>query len=93
MRFHLAAKARVRLVAKRRKQTVASTPMRTLAAGNRELLLRLQLKRWPTKLDLQTHALAPLPTVSTRGASTTTVSTGFVWLNRTPLLSGLGKLG
>lgn len=93
LRFHLAAKARVRLVAKRRKQTVATTPMRTLAAGNRELLLRLQRKRWPTKLDLQTHALAPLPTVSTRGASTTTVSTGFVWLNRTPLFSGLGKLG
>ena len=41
LRFHLAVKARVRLLAKRRKQLVASTPMRTLAAGNRKLLLRL----------------------------------------------------
>jgi hypothetical protein len=67
--FHLAVKARVRLLASRHKQVVASTPTRTLAAGNRHLLLRLDPRRWPTKLSLQTHALAPLPTVSGGGSS------------------------
>ncbi|HEX4482809.1 MAG TPA: hypothetical protein VH081_03415 [Solirubrobacteraceae bacterium] len=76
LRFHLAVNARVRLIAKRKKKVVASTAMRTFAAGNRKLLLRLNAKRWPTKLDLQTHALAPLPTTSTRGAGTDSVSTG-----------------
>lgn len=59
--FHLAVKARIRLLAKRRKQVVAQTPMRTFAAGNRRLLLELNRRDWPTKLSLQTHALAPLP--------------------------------
>jgi hypothetical protein len=67
--FHLAVKARIRLLASRRKRVVASTPTRTLAAGNRHLLLRLDPRRWPTKLDLQTHALAPLPTVSGAGGA------------------------
>jgi hypothetical protein len=62
--FHLAVRARVRLLAQRRRRVVASTPTRTLAAGNRRLLLRLNPRSWPTKLDLQTHALAPLPIVS-----------------------------
>jgi hypothetical protein len=93
LRFHLAARARVRLLAKRRARVVASTPMRTFVAGNRSLTLRLDKRRWPTKLDLQTHALAKLPTVSTRGASSTTVSTGFFSLDRTPLLTGPGPLG
>lgn len=61
--FKLAVKARVRLLAKRARRVVASTAPRTLAAGRRQLLLRLNPQRWPTKLDLQTHALAPLPTV------------------------------
>ena len=91
--FHLAVKARVRLLAKRRKRVVASSPTRTLAAGNRKLLLRLDRQRWPTSLNLQTHALARLPTVSTRGAATTTVSTGFATLTEIPTLKGLGPLG
>jgi hypothetical protein len=49
--------------------------MRTLKAGNHTLLLRLDARRWPTKLELQTHALAALPTVSTRGAGVGTVGT------------------
>jgi hypothetical protein len=32
-------------------------------------LLKLSRRSWPTKLDLQTHALAPLPTESLRGAA------------------------
>jgi len=88
LRFHLAVKARVRLLADRRKQLVASTPMRTLAAGNRRLLLRLNPHEWPTKLSLQTHALAPLPTVTAKesggpehgGSGSNTVSTGLTVL-------------
>jgi hypothetical protein len=67
LRFHLAVEARVRLLAKRKATVVASTPARTLAGGNRRLLLRLSRRKWPTKLDLQTHALAPLP-LRPRGA-------------------------
>jgi hypothetical protein len=93
LRFHLAVRARVRLLAKRRSRTVASTPMRTLASGNRSLSLRLDRRRWPTKLDLQSHALAQLPTVSTQGAATTTISTGFGSLTHIPLLTGPGPLG
>ena len=59
--FHLAVKARIRLLAKRRKEVVAKTPMRIFEAGNRKLLLELNRRDWPTKLSLQTHALAPLP--------------------------------
>jgi hypothetical protein len=93
LRFHLAVKARVRLLAKRRKSVVASTPMRILTAGNRTLLLRLQRSRWPTKLALQSHALAPLPTVSAAAGATNTVSTGLVALPHTiSSFAGLGPL-
>jgi hypothetical protein len=79
--FHLAVKATVRLLAKRHKSLVASTPTRTLGAGNRSLELHLNPHRWPTKLELHTHALAPLPTRSTREAGTNTVSTSLVTPN------------
>jgi len=93
LRFHLAAKARVRLLAKRHGSTVASTPALTLAAGNRMLQLRLNRRRWPTKLDLQTHALAALPTASTRSPGVNTVSTGLTVLPHTSSFSVLGPLG
>jgi hypothetical protein len=86
LKFHLAARARVRLLARRRRALVASTPTRTLAAGNRKLLLRLNVHRWPTKLELKTHPLAPLPTVSASAGATETVSTSFL---ARPGLSGL----
>jgi hypothetical protein len=82
--FHLATKARVRLLAKRRRKVVASTSTRTLAAGDRSLTLRLNRRRWPTKLDLQTHALGALPTTTLRGSGTTTVGTGFHSLPKGP---------
>jgi len=86
LRFHLAVKARIRLLAKRRKSTVASTPMVTLSAGNRKLELRLSRRRWPTNLALQTHALAPLPTVAANAGASETVTTGlFVLPNVVPL--------
>lgn len=94
LRFHLAVKARVRLLAERRKKLVASTPMRTLAAGNRKLLLHLNPRSWPTKLDLQTHALAPLPTVTATGggAGSATVTTGLTVLPHVPSFAGSGTL-
>jgi len=90
--FHLAVKARVRLLAKRGTKVVAQTGTRTFAAGDRKLLLRLDRRRWPNKLKLETHALAKLPTVSTTSAGVGTVGTGFASLKRTPLLSGSGLL-
>jgi hypothetical protein len=86
LRFQLSARARVRLLARRKRALVASTPNRTFAAGSRTLLLRLNVHRWPTKLELKTHALAPLPTVSANAGATETVSTRLVAL---PRLSGL----
>jgi hypothetical protein len=77
--FHLAVKARIRLIAKRHARVVASTATRTLRAGKRSLQLLLNVHRWPTKLELQTHALAPLPTASTRGAGVETVSTSLAF--------------
>jgi hypothetical protein len=90
--FHLAVKARIRLLAKRRKRIVAATAMRTLAAGDHKLSLRLDVRRWPTKLDLQTHALAKLPTVSSTSSGVGTVSTGFVVLPHTRPFGGSGSL-
>jgi hypothetical protein len=76
--FHLAVKARLRLLAKRKKTTVASTEWEVLKAGQHKLLLKLNAKRWPTKLDLQTHALAPLPTTNTRESNTGTIGTSYL---------------
>ena len=73
--FHLAVKARVRLVAMRKSSVVAHTATRTLKAGTRSLLLQLNVHRWPTKLNLQTRALAPLPKVSTRSNGVESVGT------------------
>jgi hypothetical protein len=84
LRFHLAARASVRLLARRKRALVASTPTRTLEPGNRKLLLRLNVHRWPTKLELKTHPLAPLPTVSAAAGATETVSTRLVVLPRIP---------
>jgi hypothetical protein len=90
--FHLSVRARVRLFARRHRRVVASSAMHTFAAGNRKLLVALNVHKWPTKLDLQTHALEPLPTVSVRGAGTTTVGTGLRVLPTTPAFNGTGSL-
>jgi hypothetical protein len=97
LRFHLAVEARVRLLAKRHKKLVASTPMRTLTAGARKLLLRLNPREWPTKLSLQTHPLAPLPTTTVKeavggpehgSAGPSTETTGLISLPQTPSFTG-----
>jgi hypothetical protein len=89
LRFRLAVKARLKLIAKRDKHVVAATAQRTLAAGNRSLKLRLDPKRWPTKLTLQQHALAPLPTETLNESNETTVTTSLEFPNALgPALSG-----
>jgi hypothetical protein len=92
LRFHLAVKARIRLVAKRRRTVVAATRALTFAAGERKLLLRLDVRRWPTKLVLETRALAQLPTVTSRSNSVSSVSTRLLVLPRNLLMSGSGSL-
>ena len=79
--FRLAVKASVRLLAKRHAKIVASTPTRILTAGKRSLQLKLNPARWPTKLSLETHALAPLPTVSSLSSGVETVSTSLAFPN------------
>lgn len=89
--FHLSAKARVRLVALRHSHVVAKTPSRTFKAGKRSLQLHLDRNRWPTKLNLQTHPLAPLPTASSRSSGVETIGTLAVFPNQAGSL-GLGSL-
>jgi hypothetical protein len=60
MTFKLVAEAHVQLLAKRHNRVVAKTPRETLKAGHRKLLLRLNIHRWPTKLDLKATPLHPL---------------------------------
>ncbi len=86
--FHLAVKARVRLIAKRHTSVVASTPTQTLKSGRHTLSVHLSRARWPTKLNLETHALAPLPKVSTRSNNVESVSTSAVFPS---LRSDLGE--
>ncbi len=91
LRFHLSAKARVRLVAERRK-VVAKTSWKTFAPGMRELLLRLNRKQWPTKLNLKTKLIGKLPTSSLRGPGNNTVTTGLIELPEVPSFAQLGGL-
>jgi hypothetical protein len=91
--FHLAVKARVRLLAKRHRSVVASTPTRTLKAGKRSLQLRLDIHSWPTKLELKTHALAVLPTESTLTSGVETVTTSLSFPQVSALPTGLGEFG
>jgi hypothetical protein len=57
MTFVLHAKAHVRLIARRKGRIVAETPRFTMAKGPRSLRLRLDPQRWPSRLDLQVHAV------------------------------------
>lgn len=101
LRFHLTVKARVGLIAKRHKKVVARTRMHTFRAGHRKLLLRLNRRRWPTKLALKTHALAPLPTTTLEepaggpehpSSGVNTESTRLTVLPRVASFAGLGTL-
>ena len=78
LRFDLAVKARVQLIAKRHSKVVGRTRKQTLSRGTHRLMLQLDPRHWPTKLQLQTHALAPLPTISTRSSSVESTTTSLV---------------
>jgi hypothetical protein len=91
LRFHLAVQATVRLLAKRKKKVVASTRTRTLGPGTHALSVKLNIKQWPTKIDLQTHALGPLPTSSTRAPTTTSISTSLSVLPKTLSFARAGQ--
>ncbi len=84
--FHLAVRSRVRLIAERHRRMVASTKTQTLKAGNRSIELKLNVRQWPTKLNLKTHALGPLPTASTREVGINSVGTVLAFPDRAGLL-------
>lgn len=90
--FKLAVKARIKLTAKRGGQVVAATRLQTLRAGNRSLQLQLDPARWPTKLSLYTHALAPLPTISAGNPSIGSLSTSMLGGGPLSRLTGAGFL-
>ena len=69
--FRLTVKARVQLVASRKHRRVAQTAARTLKAGKHTLMLRLNPRRWPNKLDLKATPLEALPTVESKPGSGT----------------------
>jgi hypothetical protein len=79
LRFHLAVKARIQLLAKRKHRLVAKTPLYTFKAGSRKVMLRLDRARWPTELHLVEHPLAPLPTVPAGAGGNETVSTSLAF--------------
>lgn len=89
MRFHLSVKGKLRLLAKRKRKLVASTPWRTFTAGNRRLLLRLERKHWPTEFKIEEKHLEPLEKVPLRTSNVNTVSTGLFVLPRVSSFSAL----
>jgi hypothetical protein len=90
--FKLSVKARVRLLAKRKGKIVASTAAKTMKAGKRSLEVRLDIKRWPTKLELQTHRLEALKTISSKESSVGSITTSMRGALPTEPLQG-GLLG
>jgi hypothetical protein len=65
--FTLTVKAHVQLLASRKNRGVAHTALETLKAGKHTLTLRLNTRKWPTKLDLKATPLEALPTVESSG--------------------------
>ncbi len=57
LRFVLHAKAHVQLIARRRGNVVAKTPRYRMGKGQHRVRLRLDPKRWPSKLDFKAHPI------------------------------------
>jgi hypothetical protein len=55
VRFVLTRKAKVALIARRKRRVVARTKTRTMKAGRHVLRLHLDPKRWPQRLKLSAH--------------------------------------
>jgi hypothetical protein len=62
--FTLTTKSHVKLLALRKKRTVAHTRSYVLPHGRHTLTLHLDRAAWPTKLDLQVQAIGPVPLVA-----------------------------
>jgi hypothetical protein len=75
VRFTLTRKARVSLVARRKRRVVARTRPRTMRAGRHVLRLRLKADRWPQRLKLAAHEPGA-PAGGGGGDSGDTVTTG-----------------
>jgi hypothetical protein len=71
MTFKLAAEAHVQLLASRGGHVVAKTSRETLRSGKHKLELRLDPRRWPTKIELKAKPLKPLvgPAPSSSGTT------------------------
>jgi hypothetical protein len=67
--FKLTVKARVQLLASRKRRRVAQTSLKTLKAGKHTLMLKLNPHSWPNKLNLKAKPLEALPFVETGGGS------------------------
>jgi hypothetical protein len=89
LRFHVAVKASLQLVAKRKHRVVAKSPKYTFKAGEHKILLRLNPEHWPTELHLVEHPLAPLPTVSANAGVSESVTTSLAFPSRLPT-NGIG---
>jgi len=72
--FKLTVKARVQLLASRRSRRVAQTASETLKAGKHTLMLRLNPRKWPNKINLKATPLEALPTVEAKGVTGQTVA-------------------
>ena len=72
--FKLTVKARVQLLASRKSRRVAQTASKTLKAGKHMLMLRLNPRRWPNKINLKATPLEALPTVEAKGVTGQTVA-------------------
>ena len=72
--FKLTVKARVQLLASRKSRRVAQTARETLKAGKHTLMLRLNPRRWPNKIDLKATPLEALPTEEAKGVTGQTVA-------------------
>jgi len=75
VRFTLTRKARVSLVARRKRRVVAHTRPRTMRPGKHVLTLRLDVKHWPQRLKLLAHEPG-VPSGGGGGSNGDTVTTG-----------------
>jgi hypothetical protein len=73
--FTLTVKARIQVIATRRGKTVAKSKKATLRAGKRSLRLRLNRRRYPTRLRFASKALGKLKTTTTPAHEPDTIIT------------------
>jgi hypothetical protein len=72
--FKLTARARVQLVAKRKRAVVARSRRQVLAAGRHSVRVKLNAKRWPTSLRLNATAVASSASVASFNGAVSVVT-------------------